>query len=180
MSGRPEDRLIAGLWTANESRAALYLGLLLLLLLPAAVGLGLRPGGHARPFGAGRHGRRPRVFSASEVEVQRRARGVALLPVIAGLVYGAAVSAVCSPRCCGPTCPASGSDTPPWFLIFPLLVFATGLRGDPRLCVATGLFGSLGLPRGGGGGAVLRRRRPGQGGARSRSSSTHQRRRSSC
>jgi diguanylate cyclase (GGDEF)-like protein len=84
------------------------------------------------------------VFSASEVEVQRRSRGVALLPLIAGLVYGVAVSGVFAV--------VLWADSPGiWhrhttvFLIFPLLFFATGLRGDPRLCVATGLFGSLGF-----------------------------------
>jgi diguanylate cyclase (GGDEF)-like protein len=142
MIGRPEDRLIAGLWTASESRAALYLGLLLLLLLPVVIGLGLDPAQAA--------GRLvllatavAAVFSASEVEAQRRTRGLTLLPVIAGLVYGLAVSAVFAA--------ALWSDLPGlWgrhstlFLVFPLLMLATGLRGDPRLCVTTGVFGSLG------------------------------------
>jgi diguanylate cyclase (GGDEF)-like protein len=143
LSGRPEDRLIAGLWTANESRAALYLGLLLLLLLPVAVGLGLGPANTA--------GRLvlvatavAAVFSASEVEVQRRSRGVALLPLIAGLVYGVAVSAVFAVVLWADS-PGIWQRHTTVFLIFPLLVLATGLRGDPRLCVATGLFGSLGF-----------------------------------
>jgi diguanylate cyclase (GGDEF)-like protein len=143
MGGRPEDLLIAGLWTASESRAALYLGLLLLLLLPAAVGLGLGPADAA--------GRLvlvatavAAVFSASEVEVQRRSRGIALLPVVAGLVYGAAVSAVFALVLLADS-PGIWQRHTTVFLIFPLLVFATGLRGDPRLCIATGLFGSLGF-----------------------------------
>ena len=41
MVGRPEDRLIAGLWSADEGRRALYLGLLGLLVLPVIVGLGI-------------------------------------------------------------------------------------------------------------------------------------------
>jgi diguanylate cyclase (GGDEF)-like protein len=143
MVGRPEDRLITGLWTAGESRAALYLGLLLLLLLPAGIGLGLGPTDAAGRFVLVAAAVAA-VFSASEVEVQRRSRGVALLPVIAGLVYGVAVSSVFA---------AVLWAAPPqiWtrhaivFLVFPLLVLATGLRGDPRLCVATGLFGSLGF-----------------------------------
>ena len=143
MVGRPEDRLIAGLWTAGESRAALYLGLLLLLLLPAGIGLGLGPTDAAGRFVLVAAALAA-VFSASELEVQRRSRGVALLPVIAGLVYGVAVSAAFA---------AVLWAAPPgiWarhaivFLVFPLLVLATGLRGDPRLCVATGLFGSLGF-----------------------------------
>ncbi len=143
MGGRPEDLLIAGLWTASESRAALYLGLLLLLLLPAAVGLGLGP-----TDAAGRlvlvATAVAAVFSASEVEVQRRARGVALLPVIAGLVYGTAVSAVFA-AVLWADLPAVWQRHTTAFLVFPLLVLATGLRGDPRLCVATGLFSSLGF-----------------------------------
>jgi diguanylate cyclase (GGDEF)-like protein len=143
MSGRPEDRLIAGLWTAGESRAALYLGLLLLLLLPAALGLGL-----GAAHGAGRlvlvATAIAAVFSASEVEVQRRSRGLALLPVVAGLVYGAAVSAVFA-TVLWSELPGVWQRHNVVFLIFPLLVLATGLRGDPRLCVATGLFGSLGF-----------------------------------
>ncbi len=143
MIGRPEDRLIAGLWTANESRAALYLGLLLLLLLPAAIGLGLGPTDAlgrivlvATAVAA--------VFSASEVQVQRRSRGVALLPVIAGLVYGLAVSAVFA-AVLWSDLPGLWSRHSTVFLIFPLLLLATGLRGDPRLSVATGLFCSLGF-----------------------------------
>jgi diguanylate cyclase (GGDEF)-like protein len=143
MVGRPEDLLIAGLWTAGESRTALYLGLLLLLVLPAGIGLGLGPTDAAGRFVLVAAAVAA-VFSASEFEVQRRSRGVALLPVIAGLVYGVAVSAAFA---------AVLWAAPPgiWtrhaivFLVFPLLVLATGLRGDPRLCVATGLFGSLGF-----------------------------------
>jgi diguanylate cyclase (GGDEF)-like protein len=143
MVGRPEDLLIAGLWTSGESRAALYLGLLLLLLLPAGIGLGLGPSDAAGRFVLVAAALAA-VFSASELEVQRRSRGVALLPVIAGLVYGVAVSAAFA---------AVLWAAPPeiWtrhaivFLMFPLLVLATGLRGDPRLCVASGLFGSLGF-----------------------------------
>ena len=143
MSGRPEDRLIAGLWTASESRVALYLGLLLLLLLPAAIGLGLGPANTpgrlvlvATAIAA--------VFSASEVEVQRRARGVALLPLIAGLVYGVAVSTAFAVVLWADS-PGVWQRHTTVFLIFPLLVLAAGLRGDPRLCVATGFFGSLGF-----------------------------------
>jgi diguanylate cyclase (GGDEF)-like protein len=143
MVGRPEDLLIAGLWTANESRAALYLGLLLLLLLPAGIGLGLGP-----PDAAGRFvlvaAALAAVFSASEVEVQRRSRGVALLPVIAGLVYGLAVSSVFA-AVLWAALPGVWTRHGIVFLIFPLLVLATGLRGDPRLSVATGLFCSLGF-----------------------------------
>ena len=143
MVGRPEDRLIAGLWTAAESRAALYLGLLLLLLLPAGIGLGLGP-----PDASGRFvlvaAAVAAVFSASEVEVQRRSRGVALLPLIGGLVYGVAVSAVFA-AVLWAELPGIWTRHATVFLIFPLLVLATGLRGDPRLCVATGLFCSLGF-----------------------------------
>jgi diguanylate cyclase (GGDEF)-like protein len=143
MVGRPEDRLIAGLWTAAESRTALYLGLLLLLLLPAAIGLGFET-----PDLTGRFvliaAAVAAVFSASEVEVQRRTRGVALLPVLAGLVYAAPVSALFA---------AVLWASPPeiWmrhsiaFLLFPLLMLATGLRGDPRLTAASGIFAGLGF-----------------------------------
>jgi diguanylate cyclase (GGDEF)-like protein len=143
MVGRPEDRLIAGLWTASESRAALYLGLLLLLLLPAGIGLGLGP-----TDAAGRFvlvvAALAAVFSASELEVQRRSRGVALLPVIAGLVYGLAVSLAFAAV-------LWAAPAQIWtrhaivFLVYPLLVLATGQRGDPRLCVATGLFSAMGF-----------------------------------
>jgi len=143
MVGRPEDLLIAGLWTANESRTALYLGLLLLLLLPAVIGLGLGP-----PDAAGRFvlvaAAVAAVFSASEVEVQRRSRGVALLPVIAGLVYGIAASSVFA-AVLWAALPGIWTRHAIVFGMFPLLVLATGLRGDPRLCVATGLFCSLGF-----------------------------------
>jgi diguanylate cyclase (GGDEF)-like protein len=143
MVGRPEDRLIAGLWSAGESRAALYLGLLLLLLLPAGIGLGLGP-----PDATGRFvlvaAALAAVFSASEVEVQRRSRGVALLPLIAGLVYGAAVSSVFA-AVLWAAVPGIWTRHAIVFLTFPLLVLATGQRGDPRLCVATGLFCSLGF-----------------------------------
>jgi diguanylate cyclase (GGDEF)-like protein len=141
MVGRPEDLLIAGLWTASESRTALYLGLLMLLLLPALIGLGVGP-----PDTAGRlvlvATAVAAVFSASEVEVQRRSRGVALLPVIAGLVYGLAVSSVFA-AVLWSELPGVWTRHAVVFLIYPLLVLATGLRGDPRFSVATGLFGSL-------------------------------------
>lgn len=141
--GRPEDRLIAGLWTATESRAALYLGLLLLLLLPAGIGLGLGP-----PDASGRFvlvaAAVAAVFSASEVEVQRRSRGVALLPLIGGLVYGVTVSAVYAAVLWADP-PAVWMRHATVFLLFPLLVLATGLRGDPRLCVATGVFCAFGF-----------------------------------
>lgn len=143
MVGRPEDLLIAGLWTAGESRTALYLGLLLLLVLPAGIGLGLGPTDAAGRFVLVAAAVAA-VFSASEFEVQRRSRGVALLPVIAGLVYGVAVSAVFAAV-------LWAAPAEIWtrhaivFLVFPLLVLAAGLRGDPRLCVATGLFASLGF-----------------------------------
>jgi diguanylate cyclase (GGDEF)-like protein len=143
MVGRPEDLLIAGLWTASESRAALYLGLLMLLLLPAMIGLGLGPSD-----AAGRlvlvAAAVAAVFSASEVEVQRRSRGVALLPVIAGLVYGIAVSSVFA-AVLWAELPGVWTRHAIVFLIYPLLVLATGLRGDPRLSVATGVFCSLGF-----------------------------------
>jgi diguanylate cyclase (GGDEF)-like protein len=143
MVGRPEDRLIAGLWTAAESRAALYLGLLLLLLLPAAIGLGL-----AKPDLIGRFvliaAAAAAVFSASEVEVQRRSRGVALLPVLAGLVYAAPVSAVFGAVLWAAP-PEVWTRHPIAFLLFPLLVLATGLRGDPRLTAASGIFATLGF-----------------------------------
>ena len=35
MVGRPEDRLVAGLWSPEQGRRALYLGLLGLLVLPS-------------------------------------------------------------------------------------------------------------------------------------------------
>ncbi len=143
MIGRPEDRLLAGLWTAGESRAALYLGLLLLLLLPAAIGLGLGPTQATGRFVLLATAVAA-VFSASEVEVQRRTRGVALLPVIAGLVYGLAVSAVFA-AVLWSDLPGLWSRHTTVFLTFPLLMLATGLRGDPRLCVATGVFCSLGF-----------------------------------
>jgi len=143
MVGRPEDRLIAGLWTAAESRAALYLGLLLLLLLPAGIGLGMGP-----PDATGRFllvaAAMAAVFSASEVEVQRRSRGVALLPLIGGLVYGVAVSALFA-AVLWAELPGVWTRHATVFLVFPLLVLATGLRGDPRLCVATGVFCILGF-----------------------------------
>jgi diguanylate cyclase (GGDEF)-like protein len=84
------------------------------------------------------------VFSASELEVQRRSRGVALLPLIAGLVYGLAVSSVFA-AVLWAALPGIWTRHAIVFLLFPLLVLATGLRGDPRLPVATGMFCSLGF-----------------------------------
>jgi diguanylate cyclase (GGDEF)-like protein len=142
MVGRPEDHLIAGSWTPNESRAALYLGLLLLLLLPALIGLGFGP-----PDTPGRlvlvAAAVAAVFSASEVEVQRRSRGVALLPLMAGLVYGLAVSAAFA-AVLWAEAPEIWTRHTVLALMFPLLVLATSLRGDPRLCAASGLFCALG------------------------------------
>ena len=94
MVGRPEDLLIAGLWTASGEPAPRSTSACCCCsCLPAGIGLGLGP-----PDATGRFvlvaAALAAVFSASEVEVQRRSRGVALLPVIAGLVYGLAVSAV--------------------------------------------------------------------------------------
>jgi diguanylate cyclase (GGDEF)-like protein len=141
--GRPEDLLIAGIWSAGESRAALYLGLLLLLLLPAVIGLGLAPSDAAGRFVLVAAALAA-VFSASELEVQRRSRGVALLPLIAGLVYGLAVSSVFA-AVLWAALPGIWTRHAIVFLLFPLLVLATGLRGDPRLPVATGMFCSLGF-----------------------------------
>jgi diguanylate cyclase (GGDEF)-like protein len=143
LNGRPEDRLIAGLWTAQESLAALYLGLLLLLLLPVAVGL--RIGTAETPTRLVLVATAvAAVFSASEAEVQRRARNVTLLPVVAGLVYGLVVSAVFA-AVLGSSLPGVWQRHTTVFPVFPLLVFATGLRGDPRLCVASGAFAALGF-----------------------------------
>ncbi len=142
MVGRPEDRLIAGLWSAEQGRRAIYLGVLGLLVLPAFVGLGLAPGDAlgrwvliATAAAA--------LFSASEIEADRRARGAALLPVIAGLIYGSAVSAVYAA--------VLWSDLPnAWarhhvvFLLYPLLLLASALRGDPRFSAALGLFATAG------------------------------------
>lgn len=143
MIGRPEDQLIAGLWTVTESRAAFYLGLLLLLLLPAAIGLGLGPADSAGRFVLVATAIAA-VFAASQVEVQRRTRGVTLLPLIAGLASGLAVSAVYA-AVLWSDLPGVWSRHNSIFLIFPLLVLATGLRGDPRLSAATGFFCSLGF-----------------------------------
>jgi diguanylate cyclase (GGDEF)-like protein len=142
MVGRPEDRLIAGLWTAEEGRRTLYVGVLGLLILPAFVGLGLAPGDTlgrwvlvATAAAA--------LFSASEIEVDRRARGAALLPVVAGLVYGAAVSAVFA-AVLWADLPGAWTRHAVAFLLFPLLVLASALRGDPRLSVALGVFAAAG------------------------------------
>jgi diguanylate cyclase (GGDEF)-like protein len=143
MVGRPEDLLIAGAWTASESRAALYLGLLLLLLLPAVIGLGLAPSDAAGRFVLVATALAA-LFSASEFEVQRRSRGVALLPLIAGLVYGLAVSSLFA-AVLWAAAPAVWTRHAVVFSLFPLLVLATGLRSDPRLPVATGLFCALGF-----------------------------------
>jgi hypothetical protein len=143
MIGRPEDQLIAGLWTVTESRAAFYLGLMLLLLLPAAIGLGLGPADSAGRFVLVATALAA-VFAASEVEVQRRTRGVALLPLIAGLASGLAVSAIYA-TVLWSDLPGVWSRHTSIFLVFPLLVLATGLRGDPRLSAATGFFCSLGF-----------------------------------
>jgi diguanylate cyclase (GGDEF)-like protein len=143
MVGRPEDRLIAGLWSAGESRTALYLGLLLLLMLPAGIGLGLGPSDAAGRFLLVAAAAAA-VFSASELEVQRRLRGIALLPSIAGLLYAATVSAVFAAVLWAAT-PGVWTRHATVFLGYPLLLLATGLRGDPRLCVATGLFSALGF-----------------------------------
>jgi diguanylate cyclase (GGDEF)-like protein len=142
MVGRPEDRLIAGLWTADQGRRAIYLGVLGLLALPAFVGLGLAPGDAlgrwvliATAAAA--------LFSASEIEADRRARGAALLPVIAGLVYGAAVSAVYA-AVLWAELPGAWARHPVAFLLYPLLLLASALRGDPRFSVALGVFATLG------------------------------------
>ena len=142
MVGRPEDRLIAGLWTADEGRRAIYLGVLGLLALPAFVGLGLAPGDAlgrwvliATAAAA--------LFSASEIEADRRARGAALLPMIAGLVYGAAVSAVYA-GVLWAKLPGAWERHPVAFLLYPLLLLASALRGDPRFSVALGVSATLG------------------------------------
>jgi diguanylate cyclase (GGDEF)-like protein len=142
MVGRPEDRLIAGLWTAEQGRRAIYLGVLGLLVLPAFVGLGLAPGDAlgrwvlvATAAAA--------LFSASEVEADRRARGATLLPVIAGLVYGTAVNAVFA-AVLWSELPGAWARHPVVFLLYPLLLLASALRGDPRFSVALGVFSTLG------------------------------------
>jgi diguanylate cyclase (GGDEF)-like protein len=143
MVGRPEDRMIAGLWTAEQGRRAVYLGVLGLLLLPAVVGLGLEPGGAlgrwvlvATAAAA--------VFAASEIEVERRARGASLLPVIAGFVYAAAVSAAYA-SVLWAELPGAWTRHPVVFLLYPLLVLATAPRADPRVSVSVGLFGMAGF-----------------------------------
>jgi diguanylate cyclase (GGDEF)-like protein len=143
MVGRPEDRLIAGLWTADQGRRAIYLGLLGLLVLPVVVGLGLAPGDAigrwalvATAVAA--------LFAASEIEADRRARGAALLPVIAGLVYGLAVSGVYA-AVLWAELPGAWGRHAVVFLLYPLLVLASGLRGDPRFTVALGVFSMLGF-----------------------------------
>ena len=142
MVGRPEDRLVAGLWSAEEGRRAIYLGVLGLLVLPAFVGLGLAPGGAlgrwvliATAAAA--------LFSASEIEAERRARGAALLPVVAGLVYGAATSAVFA-AVLWSDLPGAWARHPVVFLLYPLLLLASALRGDPRFSVSLGIFASAG------------------------------------
>ncbi len=143
MVGRPEDRLIAGLWSAEEGRRALYLGLLGLLVLPVAVGLGLSPGnaiGRWALVGTSLAA----LFAASEMEADRRARGAALLPVIAGLVYGLTVSGVFA-AVLWAELPGSWGRHSVAFLLYPLLVLASALRGDPRFTVALGVFATLGF-----------------------------------
>jgi diguanylate cyclase (GGDEF)-like protein len=142
MVGRPEDRLIAGLWSAEQGRRAIYLGVLGLLVLPAFVGLGLAPGDAlgrwvliATAAAA--------LFSASEIEADRRARGAALLPVIAGLVYGSAVSAVYA-AVLWSDLPSAWTRHHVVFLLYPLLFLASALRGDPRFSAALGVFATAG------------------------------------
>jgi diguanylate cyclase (GGDEF)-like protein len=142
MVGRPEDRLLAGLWSAEQGRRAIYLGVLGLLVLPAFIGLGLAPGDAlgrwvliATAAAA--------LFAASEIEAERRARGAALLPVIAGLVYGTAVSGVFA-AVLWADLPGAWSRHPVAFLLYPLLVLASALRGDPRFSIALGVFASAG------------------------------------
>jgi diguanylate cyclase (GGDEF)-like protein len=142
MVGRPEDQLVAGLWSAEQGRRAIYLGVVGLLVLPAFVGLGLAPSDTlgrwvliATAAAA--------LFSASEIEADRRARGAALLPVIAGFVYGAAVSAVYA-AVLWSTLPGAWARHGVVFLLYPLLLLASALRGDPRFTVALGFFATLG------------------------------------
>jgi len=142
MVGRPEDRLIAGLWSAEEGRRTLYAGVLGLLVLPAFVGLGLSPGDAVGRWVLVATAAAA-LFAASEVEVERRARGAALLPVVAGLVYGGAVSAVFA-AVLWAELPGVWPRHAVTFLLYPLLVLASALRGDPRLCVALGVFSAAG------------------------------------
>jgi diguanylate cyclase (GGDEF)-like protein len=142
MVGRPEDRLVAGLWSAEQGRRAIYIGVLGLLVLPAFVGLGLTPSDAlgrwvlvATAAAA--------LFSASEIEADRRARGAALLPLVAGLVYAAAVSGVFA-AVLWSELPGAWQRHPVAFLLYPLLLLASALRGDPRFSVALGVFSTAG------------------------------------
>jgi diguanylate cyclase (GGDEF)-like protein len=142
MVGRPEDRLIAGLWSAEEGRRALFVGLLGLLILPAIVGLGLAPGDAVGRWALVATAAAA-LFAASEIEADRRARGAALLPVIGGLVYGLTVSGVFAAVLWAELPGAWGRHSVA-FLLYPLLVLASALRGDPRFTVALGVFATLG------------------------------------
>jgi hypothetical protein len=143
MVGRPEDRLIAGLWSAEEGRRALFVGLLGLLVLPVIVGLGLAPGDAVGRWALVATAAAA-LFAASEIEADRRARGAALLPVIGGLVYGLTVSGVFA-AVLWAELPGAWARHSVAFLLYPLLVLASALRGDPRFTVALGVFATLGF-----------------------------------